>query len=45
MRLTSLEYAVLYDLNNPNPPEGFSGNDALWKHDTNAGLWECHTWN
>ena len=44
MRLVAVEYAVPYDENNPYPPEGFTGDDDVWGHDTNAGLWECHAW-
>lgn len=46
MRLIAAEYAVPYDMSNPNPipPEGWAGDDDVWDNDTDVGWWECHAW-
>lgn len=46
MELVAVEYGIpIADLNNPgSPPEGFSGNDDVWKIDTEFSLWTLHAW-
>lgn len=46
MELVAVEYGIpIADLNNPPPPpEGFSGNDDVWKIDTEFSLWTLHAW-
>lgn len=46
MKLVGVEYAIpIEDLDNPgSPPEGFEGNDDIWKVDTEFSLWTLHAW-
>lgn len=46
MELVAVEYGIpIEDLENPAPPpEGFSGNDDVWKIDTEFSLWTLHAW-
>ena len=46
MELVAVEYGYpIDDLNNPPPaPEGFSGDDDIWKIDTEFSLWTLHAW-
>jgi hypothetical protein len=41
--LVAVEYAVPLD-KSVNAPEGFTGNDDVWDHNTDFGLWLLHAW-
>jgi hypothetical protein len=42
-QLVAVEYAVPLD-QSPNAPEGFTGTDDVWDHNTGFGLWLLHAW-
>lgn len=46
MELVGVEYGIpIEDLDNPGPPpEGFPGDDDVWKIDTEFSLWTIHAW-
>jgi len=46
LKLVAVEYGIpIADLNNPPPaPEGYTGNDDVWKVDTEFSLWTLHVW-
>lgn len=46
MELVAVEYGIpIEDINNPPPPpEGFTGDDDVWKVDTEFNLWTLHAW-
>jgi len=46
LQLVAVEYGIpITDLNNPPPaPDGYTGNDDVWKVDTEFSLWTLHVW-
>lgn len=42
-QLVAVEYAVPLD-KSVNAPEGFTGSDDVWDHNTDFGLWLLHAW-
>lgn len=44
IELVAVEYAVPIDLQPDRAPNGFSGNQDVWKRDTGFGLWLLHAW-
>jgi hypothetical protein len=42
-QLVAIEYAVPFDLSE-NAPAGFTGNDDVWTHSDEFGLWLLHAW-
>lgn len=43
LRLVAAEFAVPLD-HSPEPPEGFTGSDDVWFHDSGFGIWSLHAW-
>ena len=45
LRLVAVEYVVPIPFSPGGPPEGFTGDEDLWREDTEgAGLWELTVW-
>jgi hypothetical protein len=45
LRLVGVEYVVPLTLSPGVAPEGFTGNEDLWREDSEGvGLWECTAW-
>ncbi|NCU06289.1 MAG: hypothetical protein GXC73_20230 [Chitinophagaceae bacterium] len=44
MQLVAVEYAVPIPLSPNNAPAGFTGNNDVWKYDTDFNLWLLHAW-
>lgn len=46
MQMIAVEYGVVpEDVNNPgNPPEGFTGDQDVWKYKESVGQWQLHVW-
>ena len=42
-QLVAIEYAVPFDLSE-NAPAGFTGDDDVWTHSDEFGLWLLHAW-
>ena len=44
MQLVAVEYAVPIPLSPNNAPAGFTGDNDVWKYDTDFNLWLLHAW-
>jgi hypothetical protein len=44
MQLVAVEYAVPIPLTPNNAPAGFTGDNDVWKYDTDFNLWLLHAW-
>ena len=43
-QLLAVEYAIPISFSPDAPPAGFTGDNDVWDHNDEFGLWTCHAW-